>query len=151
MIDTGALTDHMIATLSQLSWLEVGDGIAPEAGGWTQGQPNVDQFVPYVVVAFTSAKPRTPELTMLKQEQAWVSQFQLRYHGASRPQVDWTGTSCRSIVSSLLKTSIPPLDEFEITWVEWQVLGGVVRNDSVDPPIWNATDSLTLHVVKRGM
>ena len=34
MIDTGALTDHMIATLAEISWLELGDGIAPEAGGW---------------------------------------------------------------------------------------------------------------------
>lgn len=150
MLDTGALTDAVIARLADISWLEVGDGIAPEAGGWSQGQPNVDQFVPYAVVAFAGARPRTPELSLAKAEEAWVATFQLRYHGAARSQVDWTGTSCRSAVMGLLRQEVLGSSTFEITWVEWQSLGGVLRNDSVDPPIWNATDSFTLHAVKRG-
>ena len=150
MLDTGALTDYVIAALAEISWLEVGDGIAPDAGGWVKGQPNVDQFVPYAVVAFSGARPRTPELTLARQEDAWVCSFQLRYHGAARAQVDWTGTAFRQAVSGLLKQLFGAPDAFEITWVEWQSLGGVLRNDSVDPPIWNATDSLTLHAVKRG-
>jgi hypothetical protein len=51
----------------------------------------------------------------------------------------------------MLHTAIPPASLYEVAWIEWQQLGGVLRNDSVDPPIWNATDSLTFHVVKRGI
>lgn len=151
MLDTGALTDHVITQLDLISWLEVGDGIAPDAGGWAKGQPNVDQFVPYVVVAFMGARPRTPELMMTKQESAWVAQFQLRYHGGARAQVDWTGMEARVMVDALLKTHVVNNGvTHEITWVEWQTLGGVQRIDTTDPPTWQATDSLTLHVVKRG-
>lgn len=150
MLDTGALTDHVIAQLSQISWLEVGDGIAPEKGGWSKGQPDVGQYVPYVVVAFMGARPRTPELSMSKQEEAWLAQYQLRHHSASREQADWSGTAGRMAVSELLKTQVFGIATHEVTWVEWQSLGGVTRNDSVDPPFWTAIDSLTLHVVKRG-
>lgn len=151
MLDTGALTEHVIAALADLSWLEVGDGIAPTAGGWAKGQPNVDQFVPYAVVAFTGARPRVPnELAMTRQEAAWLATFQLRYHGASRSQVDWTGMECRERVQALLKTFPSEQPDHEIVWVEWQTLGGVTRNDAVDPPIWEARDGFTFHVVKRG-
>jgi len=152
VLDTGALTDHLIASMAELSWLEVGDGIAPVDGGWAKGQPNVDQFVPYVVVAFTGARPRavSTELLMSKQEETWLASFQLRYHGASRSQVDWTGMECREKVAGLLKTRVSEQPDHEITWIEWQSLGGVQRNDVVDPPIWAATDGFTFHVVKRG-
>lgn len=151
MLDTGALTEHVISKLDLLSWLEVGDGIAPVSGGWSKGQQDVDQFVPYAVVAFMGARPRTPELSLSKTEDAWLAQYQLRYHAASRAQADWTGTSARRAVDELLKTEITSDNVIhQISWVEWQSLGGVTRNDSTDPPIWAVIDSLTLHVVKRG-
>jgi hypothetical protein len=150
MLDTGATTQLVIDTIGTISDLFVGDGIAPAEGGWSLGQPNTGEFVPYAVVAFMGARPRTPELTMVKQEAAWLASFQLRYHGGSRAQVDWTGNACRRAVDSLLKATVITDVFYEIAWVEWQSLGGVMRNDSVDPPIWNATDSLTLHAVKRG-
>jgi len=148
VLDTGALTQHVLDALALLSWLEVGDGVAPTAGGWSEGQPNVGQFVPYTVVSFAGARPRTPELSLSKQTTAWVASFQLKSHGGSREQCDWAATQVRVSIDDLLKTSA---GDWQLDFIEWQTLGGVVRNDAVDPPIWSASDSLTFHVVKRGV
>jgi len=136
--------------LAEISWLEVGDGIAPVNGGWSKGEPNTGDYVPYAVVAFSGARPRTPELSLSKAEEAWVTTFQLRYHAASRQQTDWTAMACRGAVNALLRSLVVADETFAVTWVEWQSLGAVVRNDSVDPPIWSSTDSVILHAVKQG-
>jgi len=44
VIDHGALTDIILATMSEVEL--VGDGTAPADGGGLQGQPNVAAFGP---------------------------------------------------------------------------------------------------------
>jgi hypothetical protein len=148
VLDTGVLTDHVLDTFeAQVTDVLVGDGIAPEAGGWSKGQPDVDVFVPYAVLAFGGAAPRvSQEMTLGKATETWLASYQVRYHGGSRAQVDWTATKIRAAVESLLKSSFGV--EGSVVWIQWQSLGGVSRNDAVNPPIWTASDNFTLHCTK---
>lgn len=140
MLNTGALTTHIMAALDALDAISVGDGIAPQEGGWDQGQPNVGEFKPYVVVAQLTATPRLNQgLTV--NESMWDIRYQLRYHGATRSQTDWEANECRQAVHSLVRTTF---STGRVDNLMWQALGGPIRNDSVDPPIWRVEDNFIL-------
>ena len=148
MLDTGALTNLVIEQITLGSAQLVGDGIAPTDGGWLRGQPNVDAFVPFTVVAFTGASVKVPgEMTLVKAQEFWLASFQLRYHGGSRPQTDWIAMEAREAVEILQNRQFGAVP-YKVAFIEWRQLGGVVRNDVTDPPAWTATDNFTLQVSK---
>lgn len=137
MINTGAMVDQVIATLSGALIL-VGDGVAPEAGGWTQGSPNVDEFVAYSVVAFEGAVPAMPDLSA---DQDWDLTLAIGHYGGRRKQCDFQANLVRQTAPQVRSLTV---EGFKIINARFTSLGGVIRNDQVSPPYWGATDLLVL-------
>jgi len=143
VIDTGSLTTALVATLAVSSGELVGDGVAPSAGGWSNGQPNVGDYVPYGVLSFQGGNPRDATLRYDQQVKTWVTQWRIGYYGASREQADWVATAIRGAVSDLLGVAG---GAYTVKLAEWRSLGALTRTDQVDPPLWSALDALTLQV-----
>ena len=98
MIDIGALTTDFVSVLTGHSLL-IGDGLAPNEGGWATGMMNTGQFTAYSVVGFDGASPDMPSLVL---EPDWSTQWSLRHYGASRKQVDYQAAAARAAVYSML-------------------------------------------------
>lgn len=141
MIDVGAVTKLLVATVHQSSGQLVGDGVAPEGGGWLSGQPNVSAFVPYSVVAFQGATLSDPALRYAEQTRSWTTTWRMSSYGGAREQCDWMATLARQAVDKIIKQAA---GGYEVTMVMWGSLGPMTRNDAIDPPMWAVSDTFSL-------
>jgi hypothetical protein len=147
MLDHGLLTDLVIAHLessissivSSSSVPLVGDGLAPDNGGWIQGQPGDGVFRPYVVLASGGAAPRYPDLHSFDPQ--WAVSYSLRSFGGSRKQCDWMATLSRKSINGIVTTQVA---EWSVIGLEWGSLGPVSRVDSTAPPFWQVYDNVSL-------
>jgi hypothetical protein len=140
VISIAAMTTMLAQRLSQ-SGVVVGDGVAPAAVGWSAGTPNIASFVGYSVFSFNGASPTNPDI--FKAEPEWQTNWMLRHYGGSRQQVDWVADQVRASVVGVLKETFGT-EPFKVIGVIWSQLGGVSRNDQVDPPYWQAQDVFAL-------
>lgn len=137
MIDTGALTTKVIERFAAHGLL-IGDGVAPTAGGWSEGQPNVDRFVAYSTVSFDGAVPALPDLTI---KPDWEALFSVRHFGGARKQCDFQATATRGVIDDLRRMTV---GDFTVIAVTWKSLGAMTRVDQTDPPYWQAFDLVAL-------
>lgn len=151
VLDHGALTDMVLAYLATgvaanpdvTTGKEppIGDGVAPAAGGWVDGQPGSGIFVPYVTLMSGGAAPRA--LSPASVVPTWAVAFELRSTGGSRSQVDWMAKVARDSLDGLkLQRFGDP--SWKVVNVEWVRLGPVTRNDATAPPTWQAADTVSL-------
>lgn len=138
MINTGLLTDTVIDTMSAKGVL-TGDGVAPQAGGWMSGSPNVDSFSSYSVVSYESANPAMEGLNLYPE---WLVTYALRHYGGSRLQVDWQSNLARV---SFMDVNQLEFDDYKVIGIQWRNLGAVSRIDQTDPSMWQSFDSVALH------
>lgn len=126
----------------------LGDGVAPPEGGWTQGQPGQGDFIAYSVLmggAATAGQPQT--LGGSVDSDGWMLRYTLRSVGAVREQADWAGDAVRAAWHGLESTTML------LGPAKWQVhvpavtsMGQPVRNDAVQPPLWEVTDEVSLRL-----
>lgn len=143
MIDHGALTDALLAHLAEVEL--IGDGVAPSGGGWVEGQPNVVAFRPYAVLVDGGMQPITSPNLIKTSRPDWTASWSLRYFGGSRKQCDWIAGLFRPAIEGLRGQTFG-IDPHKIRSVDPLMMGAVSRNDQVDPPYWQAFDSLTLQI-----
>ncbi len=142
MINHGALTDALMTRITTGSGQLVGDGVAPEGGGWATGQPNQGIFVPYIVLVSQGARVSTENFTGYMD---WRVTWSTRNFGGSRKQVDWVAQKSRESIDSINKTLFGDAGvQFKIISVEWESLGAVQRIDTVNPPFWQTFDTFAL-------
>lgn len=141
MINIGLLTRQVLLALSQESGQLVGDGIAPEGGGWLSGQPNVSAFVPYGVLAFMGATLPDPALRYSEQVRSWDTSWRVSSFGGSREQCDWVAALLREGVDDCIGQEF---GEYRVSMASWRSLGAMTRNDSIDPPMWSVSDLFSL-------
>ncbi len=141
MIDIGQLTSQVVMALGSESRQLVGDGIAPQGGGWLSGQPNVSAFVPYGVVLFQGASLADPALRYAEQVRAWETQWRVSSYGGSREQCDWVATLMREGVDDCIGQVF---GAYRVSMASWRSLGSMNRSDAIDPPLWSVSDSFTL-------
>lgn len=141
----GVLTDYLLDRLDTNldPRIEVGDGIAPEAGGWTGGQPGEGDFKPYVVLSTGPATKKVQE-TLGLQSTSWAATYSLRHVGALRQQADWCADMVRRELNDLKVKAIDLGGPWRILRTEYMSLGPITRNDSTDPAYWELTDSVSL-------
>lgn len=142
MIDTGAVTVLLLATLREGGSL-VGDGIAPEGGGWLSGQPNVSAFHPYGVLAFTGGMPPDTTFRYSEQVRSWELSWRLGAYGGSRAQCDRVAGVLRGSLEGVLGLVFGD-PAYRVTGLSWRSLGPMTRNDSIDPPMWSVLDSFSV-------
>lgn len=141
MIDIGDLTARIVAVLGEQSKQLVGDGIAPEGGGWLSGQPNVSAFVPYGVVSFQGAALSDTALRYSEQVRSWGTQWRVSSYGGSREQCDWVATLMRAAVGDCIGQQA---GAYRVAMASWRSLGPMMRSDAIDPPMWSVSDAFTL-------
>jgi hypothetical protein len=146
VIDHGALTDAILASLGAVELM--GDGIAPNEGGWIMGQPNVVAFRPYGVLVDGGMMPVESPQLIKGSRTDWKASWSLRYFGGSRQQCDWIAGVFRPEIDRLRNLEFGT-DVHRILNTDPLVIGAVMRNDQVDPPYWQASDNLTLHITPR--
>lgn len=141
----GVLTDWLLEMLENNLEPEilVGDGQAPLAGGWTGGEPGDGDFVSYVTLSTGPARKQQASRPAIGRENvSWVCSYTLSHTGALRQQVDWTADKVRPAMSAA--RGLGPMENWTITLVDYTVLGPVTRNSSIDPPVWELSDSVDL-------
>lgn len=141
MIDLGALAGLLLGVLGDGSGQLVGDGVAPEGGGWLSGQPNVSAFVPYGVLASTGAVLADPALRYGDQVRSWDASWRLSSFGGSRSQCDWVATRLRLAAAGCIGVRF---GDFRVSMLSWRSLGAMVRSDAVDPPMWSVVDAFSV-------
>ena len=150
-IARSALTSQLVAYLSAAlapAGVLVGRGTAPTEGGWESGQPGTGNFVSYVTVKTGAATtPAAGEPARLgKTRDSWDASYSLTCVGALELHADDTADKVREAIVDLPKV----LHLRDFTWTLQQVrtprLGAVTRNDSTDPPFWEVTDDVSLHL-----
>jgi hypothetical protein len=147
MIERRLLTQAVVEA-AETSGQPIGNSNAPITGGW-QGEPNLDgsNFVPYAVVTpqtstFAAGPISDPEID--RQIPYAISSF-----GVLPEQTEWMADKVRAAVEALKKTEVTLGDgTYKIQQVRTNVMGGLNRVDSTDPPYWGQVDVLTLWLTR---
>jgi hypothetical protein len=145
VIDRGALTDVVLAHLQahlQAGEVLVGDGLAPELGGWAR-EPATGLFRGYTVVVGARLTPRAVPMAAGTPPDFAV-EYSMRHYGGSRKQADWVSTAVRTVMATGLVKSVFGIDVFKVIGLEWTTMGGPERDATTDPPLWQVYDTLTL-------
>jgi hypothetical protein len=144
---TGAVVAHLIDKLVMyVPGILVGRGTAPPAGGWSQGQPGIGTFVPYVTVKTgTAVSPVDPQ-PLSRNRTSWEVSYSLTSTGMMESHCDGVADQVRAAIVALPQA----FTLGGVGWILQQVktprLGPTNRNDSTDPPFWEVTDVVSLHL-----
>lgn len=132
------LLEHLLTELANADLLG-GDNMAPEEGGWVNGQPQSGYYKPYTVLMLQQSSPGE-SLTHCVE---WTTQFSVRHFAASRRQLSWQANKAHV---ALLRPWVDHLSDWQSSRTRWAAFGSVQRVDTTDPPFWQAYDALEVRV-----
>lgn len=147
MIERRLLTAAVI-TAAATAGKPVGYANAPLTGGW-DGQPNADgsNFTPYCVVTPSTATTATGPFDDPQGDRQIP--YSIASFGVLPEQAEWMADEARAAVEAMKKTTVVLGDgSYRIQQVRTDVMGGLVRVDSTEPPYWGQVDSLTLWLTR---
>lgn len=134
------VTAAIITRLEAAGWV-VGDGEAPAAGGWS-GTPSASTFVPYVDVHPTPGGDT--DGTIAAPNADAMPDYQLISVGATRAQAEIMGDEVREVM--LASALSLPAGRAAIH-MRIDMLGGAIRDDSVQPAVWIVSDRYRIFTV----
>lgn len=137
------ITEWVIATISEK--ITVGDGKAPEDGGWDNDPNHPDSsYSPYVVIVPMPVSESSGPIGDSRAD--YRVPFSLAYYGISRSQVDQYSDMCRKHLDDQKKPQIVSWagEAWKVQKIEPSSIGGVTRSDAVEPSIYNQFDVITL-------
>lgn len=146
-----AITESLLSYLANELQVAVGDGQAPPAAGWSGGQPGAGNYVPYVVLITGSATPRAASGqrdTLGPDKSMWTLSYSLRAFGVVRAQADYHADAARAAWDQLRGNNLIAAEGWTAVASLIDSMGQINRNDSVDPPLWELTDSYSLWVAR---
>lgn len=149
MLDVGEVTTWVVSLLADGGAL-VGDGAVPPEAGWSQGTPNVGEFVEYLVVKQTPALTTSAGVASLC-DSTPVSlpiPYQVVAYQMTRTGADELAASARTLLHQAtdrhdcgdLQVNA---DRILITAVQ-----GGTRDDSTSPKFWLSTTNFTVNVAR---
>lgn len=144
----GELTTLLIDRL-RTAGLLIGDGVAPDAGGWND-DPNLptSKFMPYLVVnPMAVADPNGPIGDT-------SSDFRVPYSvtstGISRKQAEVYSDKGRKTLAELERNSVMlGGSDWKIQQARANSIGGVVRTDNTEPSEFTQSDVVTIWITKE--
>jgi hypothetical protein len=150
----GTLTTLFVADLVNSlvnSEILVGRGSAPTPGGWQQGQPGKGVFVPYVVVKTGSARPSANARDPIGIDgYTWDVGYTLYMVGVTDSQSDDVADQVRAATAAFGRKQA--VDLRGTTWtldkLGFTSYGSTNRNDSVDPPYWELSDTVSFWLAR---
>ena len=120
--------------------LVVGDNEAPDNGGW-QGDPGISTFVPYVDVHPSPGGPI--DGTMAAPSADAFPDYQITSVGVSRAQAELVGDEVREAMFQG-PLNVPGRAVIQL---RLDMLGGAVRDDTVQPAVFFVSDRYRLTTV----
>ncbi len=133
------VTAAVVACLEDAGLL-AGDGEKPVAGGW-QGTPGQSTFTPYVAV-YNLVGGYTDGSIVAPDEFSYPT-YQLTSVGSTAAQCEWQADACREA----LLTGPVLVEGRAVNLVTVEMLGGAVRDDDAQPPVWFSPDRYRLSLV----
>ena len=143
----GDFTGYLLTELSTA--LLVGDGDAPDEGGWDD-DPSApgSSYSPYTVVNPLTTQEATGSIGDSNSEIR--APYSMTSYGISREQVEFFADKSREIAVGLARTDVLlGEDEWRIQQVRVSSIGGVARNDSVRPSEFSQTDVVMIYLSKE--
>lgn len=144
----GLLTDYLITQLTSAGLL-VGDGEAPDAGGWDD-DPNLptSSYIPYVVLNPMAAAEPTGPLGDTSAD--FRVPYSVTAAGISRKQVETYADIGRKKITDLTRVVIQLSGEnWKIQQARANSIGGVVRSDTVEPSEFTQSDVVIVYISKE--
>lgn len=149
ILQRGKFTDALFAYLvgktpGPTIW---GDGEAPVGGGWSSSQAGAGTFTPYVVLLTGPGQPNLPETLARRIGASWRLVYSIHGVGGDRHQAEYALDTVRPILSALHSQTYNVGVGNEPWFVQksaYLQLGSVLRNDTVDPPYYEGTDTLEI-------
>lgn len=147
-IQRGALTDHLISALQGVNLL-VGDGKAPDDGGWDDDPNNPNSsYVPYVVILPQTAQGGNG--SMGDDTSEWLVPYIVMSYGITRGQVEWQADKARLAFTTSAQDQVAMGSEtWQITQTMINTIGGVARNDNMEPSEFSQIDLVSLRISKE--
>lgn len=126
----------------------LGDGEAPEEGGWPSNEPGQGEFVPYLTIATLPGTPAFAQAVGDADAGDWTLRYQVKYFGGLRDQADWAADRGRAVWASRVTTKLDVGDLTQWKAYKFSVLsmGAVTRDDTVNPPYWTCVDEVSLNL-----
>lgn len=144
----GDLTAYLFEQLNTLSVL-VGDGMAPDAGGWDD-DPNdpASSYAPYLVMTPLTSTDATGSIADSSTDITLPYSFSA--YGVSRDQVEFYADECRQKIVNLSRSVVTLTDgNWKIQQARCTSIGGVARSDNVEPSEFSQTDVIVLYMSKE--
>lgn len=160
MIDVGEMTTWLHGALTAafaadtaVPGVLVGDGVAPEAGGWSKGQPNdtAGVFVPYLVLGYGAPVVSQSANTPLCDTTATLLaiSYVLTSFTHDRASADQLAARSRAHVKALTTLGVGAGDlSLRGAALFVDSVRGAVRTDQTFPAMWSATSNLRLNVAR---
>jgi hypothetical protein len=127
------LTTAIINVLTSAGFT-VGDGEAPESAGW-QGPQGTSNYIPYVDVHPTPGGLTDGPIGDANTD-AW-SDYQIISVGAVRAQAEAVGDAVRA---AMLAAPLTVANGRTVAHTRLDMLGGAIRDDSVQPSVFYVSD-----------
>lgn len=148
MIERRLLTTALTTALSTDTGMPVGLANAPIDGGW-DGEPNKDgsNFTPYIVVTPQTATSASGPFDDPQADRQFP--YAISCFGVMPEQTEWMADKARATAETLKKTTVVLGDgNYRIQQVRTDLIGGLQRVDTPDPPYWGQTDMMTLWLTR---
>ena len=149
MISRRRLTDLLLISIANTTNKPVHDAQpSDEQYGWS-GTPGESgsYFTPYSVLIPQQSSGANGPLSDTHSD--WRINYSISSFGSSREQVEWIADLARSSFIQLHRTSFDGIDaSYTIQQVRTENMGGVVRSESIEPPIFGQTDSFSVWATK---
>ena len=147
-LERGPLTDHILAEI-ETNGLNIGDADRPAVGGW-DGPPDSDgsSFQAYGVLVPASVPDTTGPIGDSKSE-ARVA-YVVNGYGISRSHRESYMDHVRKLLVAMARRIVVLGDSsWKIQQVRPDTIGGIARNDSVEPSEYSETDVYVLYLSKE--
>lgn len=142
---------EMATAAAEVNVTAVGDAVHPDGNfGW-DGQPGEpgSKFHPYVIVTPMQSSYSSGAIQGAQSD--WRFPYSISSFGATRAQAEWLNDYLRDwLYANTHRKTFTAEDGFKYTIqnVRIDMIGGIVRSDAVDPPVYGQTDVYSIWITK---
>lgn len=143
--------EEMTTAAAEVNVTAVGDAVHPDGNfGW-DGQPGEpgSKFYPYVIVTPMQSSYSSGAIQGAQSD--WRFPYSISSFGATRAQAEWLNDYLRDwLYTNTHRKTFTAEDGFKYTIqnVRIDMIGGIVRSDAVDPPVYGQTDVYSIWITK---
>jgi hypothetical protein len=148
LYDRVALNTWLVGQLTTTD-LPIGLGVAPDGCGWVNGGSPAEGNTPgSTFSAFATLTPGTGAAhfrnPLADSTSSYAQPYSLTSVGGVPEQTEDAASGLRTLVAAIGKTKLDLGGPWAVLKCDITTLGALVRNDTVNPPWWTVSDTVTL-------